>query len=146
MGTLLKTILLGFIAGAIAMVTVHELISHWLYDTGFATRIPWSMEPSTLTGYPQLVTDAGLGGLWGALFALILGSVPRGSMTLRGALLGLIGPAVIGALVVVPLIKNEPLFLGQDFALIWPLLVTGAGFGAATAWIYGFLTAGGRLP
>lgn len=146
MGSTLKSIVLGFIAGAIAMLTVHELVSQWLYDTHVTTRVPWSMEPSTLTGYPQIVTDAALGGVWGALFALILGAVPRGSMTLRGALLGLLGPGVLGALVVVPAIRNEPLFMGQDFALIWPVLLTGAAFGAAAAWLYGFFSSGCRLP
>lgn len=146
MGSTLKSIVLGFIAGAIAMLTVHELVSQWLYDTQITTRVPWSMEPSTLTGYPQIVSDAVLGGLWGALFALILGAVPRGSMTVRGALLGLLGPAILGALVVVPAIRNEPLFMGQDINLIWPVLLTGAAFGAAAAWLYGFLSSGCRLP
>ena len=146
MGSVLKSLLLGFIAGAIAMVTVHELISQWLYIHEYTTRIPWSMEPSTLTGYPQIATDAVLGGVWGALFALILGTVPRGSMPLRGALLGLIGPGVLGALVLMPLVKGEPLFLNQDINLIWPFLVTATGFGAVTAWLYGFLSSGCRLP
>lgn len=146
MGSTLKSIVLGFIAGAIAMLTVHELVSQWLYDTQITTRVPWSMEPSTLTGYPQIVSDAVLGGLWGALFALILGAVPRGSMTVRGALLGLLGPAILGALIVVPAIRNEPLFMGQDINLIWPVLLTGAAFGAAAAWLYGFLSSGCRLP
>lgn len=146
MGSVLKSLLLGFIAGAIAMVTVHELISQWLYIHEYTTRISWSMEPSTLTGYPQIATDAVLGGVWGALFALILGAVPRGSMTLRGALLGLIGPGVLGALVLMPLVKGEPLFLNQDINLIWPFLVTATGFGAVTAWLYGFLSSRCRLP
>ena len=146
MGSTLKSIVLGFIAGAIAMLTVHELVSQWLYDTQITTRVPWSMEPSTLTGYPQIVSDAVLGGLWGALFELILGAVPRGSMTVRGALLGLLGPAILGALIVVPAIRNEPLFMGQDINLIWPVLLTGAAFGAAAAWLYGFLSSGCRLP
>jgi hypothetical protein len=146
MGTFLKTVVLGYIAGAIAMLTAHELVSLWLYDAQLTTRAPWSMEISTLTGYPQIATDTVLGGLWGILFALILGAVPRGSMTIRGALLGLIGPAFLGALVVVPMIRNEPLFLGQDINLIWPVLLTGAVFGSVTAWLYGFLSSGCRLP
>ncbi|HML43650.1 MAG: hypothetical protein JNN24_04100 [Hyphomicrobium zavarzinii] len=145
-GTSFKSLVLGFIAGAIALVTVHELIGLWLYNSGYATRLPWSMEPSLMTGYPQIATDAVWGGVWGAVFALILGSVPRGSMTFRGALLGLIGPALVGTLVLIPLIRSEPPFLGNDINLIWPVLATGAGFGAATAWLYGFLTSGCRLP
>jgi hypothetical protein len=104
------------------------------------------MEPSALTGYPQLASDVVWAGVWGAVFALILGTPPKGSMTLRGAILGLIGPALIGILIAIPLIRSEPLFFGNDVNLIWPVLVAAAGFGAAAAWLYGFLTAGCRLP
>lgn len=145
-GVSLKSLLLGFIAGAIAMVTVHELVSYCLTGAGHMQREAWSMEPSVLTGYPQLATDAVFGGIWGAIFAILLGNPPRGSMTFKGILLGIIGPAVIGALALVPFLKQEPLFMGHDFALIWPVLVLGAAFGAATAWLYGFLTSGCRLP
>ncbi|HYD15177.1 MAG TPA: hypothetical protein VEA77_02145 [Hyphomicrobium sp.] len=145
-GSSLKSLVIGFIAGAIALVTAHELISLWLYNAGYATRVPWSMEPSALTGWPQIATDALWAGVWGAVFALILGNPPKGSMTLRGAILGLIGPALIGVLVVLPLIRQEPLFLGNDINLIWPVLAVAAGFGAATAWLYGFFTSGLRLP
>lgn len=145
-GSSLKSVLLGIIAGAIAFLAVHELIALWLYNAGHSTRIPWSMEPSLTTGFPQIANDAAWGGLWGAIFALVLGSVPRGSMTLRGALIGLIGPAIVGVLVLVPLIKSEQPFLNYDLNVIWPILVAAAAFGAATAWLYGFLTSGCRLP
>ncbi len=145
-GVSFRNLLVGFIAGAIAMVTVHELITLWLLNAGYTSRVPWSTEPSALTGYPQIATDAVFGGVWGAIFALILGNVPKGSMTVRGAILGLIGPALIGALVAIPLIRNEPPLYGSDINLIWPVLVAGAGFGAAAAWLYGFFTSGCRLP
>lgn len=145
-GTSFKSLVLGFIAGAIAYVTAHEAISLWLLNNGYATRVPWSLEPSLFTGYPQLLSGAAWGGLWGVIFAFILGSVPRGALTFRGALLGLIGTAVVGVLVLVPLIRSEQPFLGYDANLIWPELVVGAGFGALAAWLYGFFTAGFRLP
>jgi hypothetical protein len=145
-GTSLKSLLLGFVAGVIALVTVHELVNMWLLNQGYAARTPWSMELSPLTGYPEIATNAACGGLWGVLFALILGNPPRGSMTLRGAILGLLGPALAGTLVALPMIRNEPVLLGNDINLIWPVLAAGAAFGAATAWLYGFLTSGCRLP
>lgn len=146
MGSFIKSLVLGFIAGAIAFVTVHEAICLWLLNHGYTTYVPWSMDPSRLMGYPQIVSGAAWGGLWGAIFAIVLGSVPKGSMTLRGALLGLIGPAVVGTLVVLPLVHSEQPFMNQDINLIWPILVACAGFGAVTAWLYGFFTSGCRLP
>lgn len=145
MGSFFKALILGFIAGVIAFVTVHELVSLWLLNSGHATRVPWSMDPSALSGYPQGMVDALWAGLWGALFSVILGQPPSGSMTLRGLLLGLIGPAVIGTLVAVPLIHGEQPFLNPDVNVIWPVLLAGAVFGAAAAWLYGLFSYG-RLP
>ncbi len=146
MGSLLKSLVLGFVAGVIAYLLVHEGVSLWLLNNGYATRMPWSMEPSLITGSPQIIVDAAWGGLWGAIFALILGSVPRGSMTLRGAILGLVGPAVIGTLVALPLVHGGQPLATVDVDTLWPVLVLGAVFGAATAWLYGFFTSGCRLP
>jgi hypothetical protein len=146
MGSLLKSLVLGFVAGAIAYVLVHEGISLWLLNNGYATRVPWSMEPSLISGSPQIIVDAAWGGLWGAIFGLILGSVPKGSMTVRGAILGLIGTALIGTLIALPLIRGEQPFATVDVNALWPVLLVGTAFGAATAWLYGFLTSGCRLP
>lgn len=145
MGSFFKALALGFVAGVIVFVTVHELVSLWLLNSGFATRVPWSMDQSALSGYPQGLVDALWGGVWGALFGLILGQPPKGSMTVRGALLGLVGPAVIGALVAVPLIHGAQPFLNADINAIWPVLLAGAAFGAAAAWLYGLFSYG-RLP
>ena len=95
-GTSLKSIIFGFVAGAIATVTVHEAINYVLLQAGIFPRVPWSMEPVPGFGFPQIVSDATWGGLWGVIFALILGDVPKGSMTLKGIILGILGPALVG--------------------------------------------------
>lgn len=146
-GTSFKNIVLGFIAGAIATVTVHELICYYFYTTGLFPRQPWPTEPAAMTGIPQFVSDMAWGGVWGSIFALILGNEPRGSMTLRGAFLGILLPAVLGVFILVPLLTGRfPLFFGGDITMIWPVVVILAGFGAATAWLYGFMSSGCRLP
>lgn len=146
-GTSLKSLILGFIAGAIATVTIHEAISYILLQAGIFPRVPWSMEPVAGTGIPQIVSDAAWGGLWGVIFALILGNVPKGSMTLKGALLGILGPALVGVFILVPILTSKfPLFFNGDPNPIGSVLLILAGFGAATAWLYGFLTSGCRLP
>lgn len=145
-GISFRNVLLGMAAGAIAAVTVHELIALWLSSAGHSASAPWSLDPSLETGLPQIVMVIVWGAIWGAVFALILGNAPEGSMTIQGFFLGLVGPALIGVLVLVPLIRGETLFLNADLMQIWPVLVLGAGLGAATAWLYGFFTAGFRLP
>lgn len=146
-GTSLKGIIFGFIAGAIATVTVHEAINYALLQAGLFPRVPWSMEPAAGFGIPQLVSDAAWGGLWGVIFALILGEVPKGSMTLKGIILGILGPALVGVFILVPILTSKfPLFFNGDTHMIGSVLLILAGFGAATAWLYGFMMSGFRLP
>lgn len=150
----LKGIVLGFIAGAIATLTVHEFVS-WLFNnpslwSGW-DRVSWNTEP--VDNYllpempiPQIVSAMLWGGLWGALFGIILGARPQGSMTIQGAILGLFGPALIGALVATPLLTQRyPVFYDGDASKLIPIIVILMAWGAATAWLYGMFRYG-RLP
>ena len=148
------SILLGFIAGVIASVTVQELVNLAILNYGLEyPRQPWSMEavPVTvgqtmLAEVPRFARDAFWGGIWGVVFSLILGSVPQGSMTLKGILLGLLGPGLLGTLILTPVITGGEVFFGGNQTVIACALLIGACFGAVTAWLYGFMTAGFRLP
>jgi hypothetical protein len=136
----LKHLALGFVAGAIAVVTVHELINYILHAMGLFPRVPWSMEPSAVTGVPQIVSDMFWGGLWGVLFVLLLGIIPGGSLPVQGLIYGIVAPAILGVFILVPLITGRfPLFFGGDIKLIGSVLLILAGWGAATGWLYGFL-------
>jgi hypothetical protein len=148
----LKSIIFGFIAGAIAAITVQEAIS-WLfvtYWTGWDAD-PWSTTPMRSLIVPDLelpwiIGNTITGGLWGALFGLILGWKPEGMMTIRGAILGLFGPALISAFITMPYLANRPSpLLEADVSQIVPILCISAGFGAVTAWLYGLFSYG-RLP
>ena len=52
-GLSLKNILMGFVAGAIAVVTAHEIIDFLLLRAGLFPRVPWSMQPAAMTGVPR---------------------------------------------------------------------------------------------
>lgn len=137
-----KSLLIGFVAGVIAVVTVHEIIDYILYSAGVFPRVPWSLEPSAVTGVPQIVSDAFWGGVWGSIFAALYTLLPGGGPVLKGVIFGLIGPAVIGVFILVPLITGRfPLFFGFDPALIGSVVLILAGFGAALGWLYAFLEA-----
>jgi hypothetical protein len=138
---LLKRLALGFVAGAIAVVTAHEIIDFILHAAGVFPRVPWSMTPAAVTGVPQIVSDMFWGGLWGVLFALISDRVPGENLTVKGLIFGIAGPAILGVFILVPLITGRfPLFFGGDVKLLGSVLLILAGFGAAMGWLYGFLS------
>lgn len=151
-GTTFKSLVLGFIAGALATVTAHEIVKFLLFAYAGFPIAPWNLDPVTtgpMAAYniPQLASDAFWGGLWGIVFALLWGSVPKGPLTFKGALLGMLGPALIGVFILVPLLTGKfPPFFGGDPKMILSVLAITAGFGASTGWLYGFLTSGCRLP
>lgn len=148
-----SSLIVGFIAGALATVTAHEAAILLLQQHGFwVPRAPWSMEPITSGplaqfAIPQLVSAMFWGGIWGAIFALIWGSVPRGPLTFKGIVLGLLGPALIGVMVLVPLITAKfPVFFAGELDKIGPVAAILAAYGAVTGWLYGFMTSGCRMP
>lgn len=148
MGRFVCNIILGIIAGAIAAVSVHELIKHLFVDANLSSA--WDMNPSEVgplpIPLPRIANIAAWGAVWGALFAIMLGDRPIGSMTLRGAMLGILGPAVALVFLIIPLLKGGAPFLGGDVNGILATLATFAAFGAMTAWLYGWFNAGLRLP
>jgi len=136
----LKHLALGFIAGAIAVFTVHDLIRYVLYAMGLFPLAPWSMQPSAVTGVPQVVSDMFWGGVWGVLFVLLAAWIPGGSLPIQGLIFGIVAPAILGVFILVPLITGRfPLFFGGDPKLLVSVLLILAGWGLATGWLYGFL-------
>jgi hypothetical protein len=137
-----KSLALGFIAGAIAVATAHEIINYILLQAGLFPRVPWSTEPAAMTGVPQIAADMFWGGVWGIIFVLLYGVIPGGGPTIKGLIFGIIGPAILGVFILVPLITGRfPLFFGGDPKLLGSVLLILAGFGAAMGWLYGFMDA-----
>ena len=136
----IKNLALGFVAAAIATVTVHEFINFVLLKAGLFPRVPWSMAPAAVTGVPQIVSDMAWGGLWGSIFAAIYPSVPGHGLTMKGLIFGILGPALVGVFILLPLLTGRfPLFFGGDPKMIGSVLLILAGFGATTGFLYGKL-------
>lgn len=137
---ILKAMLLGFLAGVIATLTVHEIISAIFATPRFWTgwdRVSWDLAPNDF-GVPRIVSAAFWGGLWGALFPLVFGALPRGPLTFKGMLFGIIGPALIGVFIAIPALTHKiPFFFDGDSSKVIPVLVILAGFGASAGWLYG---------
>jgi hypothetical protein len=142
-----KSLLLGFVAAAIAVLTVHQGIVYLFasYKMLPPTSVAWSMKPFGPWGVPQIANSVFWGGLWGVLFAAIWPKLPGGAMWLRGLIFGLL-VAVVSNWMLVPFIKgvifNVPkqVYFGgfaPDRMLI-TLCILG-GFGAMLGLVYGLL-------
>jgi hypothetical protein len=141
------SLLLGFVAAAIAVVTVHQAI---VYVLGMYKFLPpavqaWSMRPVPPYDVPQIVNSIFWGGLWGALFAAIWPQLPGGAMWLRGLIFGLL-VALFSNWMLLPFIKgtllklpNQAFFAGFDPTRMLATVLILGGFGLTLGLVYGLL-------
>ncbi|MFO1158182.1 MAG: hypothetical protein U1E60_05050 [Reyranellaceae bacterium] len=113
MSTTLRTVVIGFLAGALSVLTFHQL-GFWsaskLLNTSF---VLYNMRPVPPWGVPTIVSLAFWGGLWGIAAAFL---VPRLPGALGGALGWILFAVIIVTLVnwfVVLPIKGAP--MGNGF-------------------------------
>ena len=68
---LLKTLILGFIAGFLAVLIFHQGLWYLLYQVDFIPpdRPAWPMDPIPPYGVPSVISKSFWGGLWGAALA-----------------------------------------------------------------------------
>jgi hypothetical protein len=130
MPPLLKTLMLGFVAGFFAVLIFHQ--SLWLI-LNFVGLIPperpaWPLDPIPPFGVPSVISKAFWGGIWGAALAPLLDRYSGRAYWTAWIAVGAVALALVG-IFVVPVIKGEPI------PELWPrllasLLVNGAwGFG-----------------
>jgi hypothetical protein len=131
MNNALRTVVLGFVAGALSVLVFHQL-GFWtaskLLNTTFTL---YNMRPVPPWGVPTIVSLAFWGGLWGILAAFV---VPR----LPGALSDVLGWILFAAIIVTLVnwfvvlpIKGQP--MGNGFRLpgvvVVPIVYGVWGFG-----------------
>lgn len=102
---MLRKVLIGFVAGALAVFFFHQ-IAIW----GLTGRIPWSnWAPVPPFRVPAILNLAFWGGVWGVVFAFAALRFPRGAAYFLAAFVfGAICPTLV-SWYVVPLIKGGAL-------------------------------------
>jgi hypothetical protein len=88
--------LLGFAAAVIATLVFHQGMWVALYGVGLMPRAPFPMEATGPWGVPKMVSLCFWGGLYGAVFGLVLPRL-KAPVWLRGLVLGIIA-ALVGCL------------------------------------------------
>ena len=137
--SLATMLLLGFVAGALATLTFHQLTIWLLTAAGAIQGNPYSVRPVAPLGVPQVINLAFWGGLWGCVFALLAERFPRSwPLWLAGLLFGAIAPTLVGWFVIAPL-RGQPVAQGFVPARMWAGPVINGVFGLGTAVFYGVL-------
>jgi hypothetical protein len=129
---LLKTLLLGFVAGFLATLIFHQSLWYVFNLVGLIPpgRPAWPLDPIPPFGVPSVVSKAFWGGVWGALLAPILQNLREEAYWIGWIVIGSIALTLV-AFFVVPPIKGEPI------PELWPrflaalLLNATWGFGTA---------------
>ena len=125
-----KLPIIGFIAGFLAVLIVHQSLWYLLNQVGVIPpeRPAWPLDPIPPFGVPSVISKAFWGGVWGAVLALPLGRLRGASYWTAWILVGAQALALVAFFVVPPL-------KGEAIPALWPrflasLLVNGAwGFG-----------------
>ena len=146
--SLARNLLIGFVAGALAVATVHQLTVFILTAVGMIQGSPYSMRPIPPWSVPAIINLMFWGGVWGVVFAALIDRVPRTwSLWLVGFAFGVLGPVLVGWFVVAP-IKGQPMMGGGNpTRMLASVLINGA-FGVGVALIFTLLRnwLSGRRP
>jgi hypothetical protein len=132
-------LLLGFVAGALATLIFHQLTVWSLGIVGMSEGNAYSLGPVPPFGVPQVINYAFWGGLWGCVFAVLADRFPRNwPLWLAGLVFGLLGPTLVGWLIVAP-IKGRPIANGFVPSRMINSPIIHAMFGLGTALFYDLL-------
>ncbi|MGL4441534.1 MAG: hypothetical protein ACRCUE_19965 [Bosea sp. (in: a-proteobacteria)] len=130
---MVRQLVFGFIAGALAVLVFHQGMVLVLHLAGQAPRFPWSIAPIAPWAVPTIVNQMFWGGLWGVGFAFIGSRIPLGGDLVRGAIFGLLGPWLLGNGILVPLFKGGTYLWGFNPQNMWRGALIGAAFGLGIA-------------
>ena len=128
-----RKLILGFVAGFIAVLLFHQPVLALLTQIGFAKATTYSFNATAPLGLPQVISLSFWGGVWGVILAVIEHRFPRGGLYwLYAFLFGAIFPTLVAWFVVAPL-KGLPLAGGWQAArMITGFMINGAwGLGTA---------------
>ncbi len=127
-----RTLLLGFVAGFLAVLTFHQA-TIWLM--GQAGLLPaggaWNMSPVPPFGVPRVLSLAFWGGVWGMVMGAILLARPRASPIAVGLFVGAV-LCVLAGFTIVAALRGQPMWGGGDIQRWWrSILINGIyGIGA----------------
>jgi len=128
-----QKLVIGFIAGFLAVLVFHQPVLYFLTSIGFAQAATYSMQATAPFGVPQVISLSFWGGIWGIAFALVEGRFPRGAAYwVLAFLFGAILPTLVAWFVAAPL-KGQPVAGGWDIYRMMTGLIINGAWGLGTA-------------
>lgn len=106
-------LVIGFLAGALAVPTFHHAMIALLGAAGMIQPNLYSMRPIAPFGVPQILSQAFWGGLWGLLFTAVFTLRRDAKLLLMAVVFGAVALPLAGWFVVAP-IKGQPIAAGWN--------------------------------
>jgi len=128
---LARTLAVGFIAGAVAVLVFHQGALAMLHALGLSPRAPYSMQLTAPWGVPQVWSLTFWGGVWGVILAAVFGRLDGPPLIAWSVLFGAIVPTLVVWFVLAPL-KGQPVMAGADFHAMATGLIVNAAWGLGT--------------
>jgi hypothetical protein len=128
-----RKLIVGFVAGFIAVLLFHQPALALLTQFGVAKAATYSFSATAPLGVPQAVSLSFWGGVWGMVFAAVEHRVPRrGRYWVYAFLFGAILPTLVASFVVAP-IKGMPMAGGWQATRMFTGLVINGAWGLGNA-------------
>ena len=118
--TLVKLLILGFVAGFLATLLFHQSLWYVFNQIGLIPldRPAWPLDSIPPYGVPSVISKAFWGGLWGAVLAVILGQLTGAAYWGSWIVVGAFALTIVAFYVVAPL-------KGDAIPALWPRFVAG---------------------
>jgi hypothetical protein len=106
-----RWLVVGFISGAASVLVFHQGAAALLYALELTTRAPYSGQPTSPFGVPQIWSIAFWGAIWGAVLAATLARLEGARLLAAALVFGAVLPTLVAWFVVAPL-KGQPMAAG----------------------------------
>ena len=121
-----RWLVVGFVSGAASVLVFHQGAAALLYALELTTRAPYSVQPTSPFGLPQIWSIVFWGGIWGAVFAATFARLDGARLLAAALVFGAVFPTLVAWFLVAPL-KGLPVAGGfVPAAMAVGLIVNGA--------------------
>lgn len=121
-----RWLVVGFLAGAASVLVFHQGAAALLHALELTPRAPYSLQPTSPFGVPQVWSITFWGGIWGALLAAAFTRLDGARLVWASLVFGVILPTLVAWFVVAPL-KGQPAAAGfAPMAMLIGPIVNGA--------------------